>query len=95
VQFEWDEDKARSNVEKHGITFEEARSVFFEEDALLYDDPDHSADEQRFLLIGPSASLRLLAVVHCFREPDETIRIISARQATRKEARTFVTQRST
>ena len=78
MRFEWDEDKARANVQKHGVSFEEARTVFFEEDALLYDDPDHSADEDRFLLVGPSAMLR----------------IISARRATRRERRSYVAQRS-
>lgn len=64
MRFQWDEDKATANERKHGVSFEEAQTVFFEEEALLYDDPDHSEDEDRFLLVGPSAKLRLLVVVH-------------------------------
>jgi len=94
IRFEWNERTARTNYEKHGVRFEEARTVFFEEDALFYDDPDHSDDEERFLLVGPSAMLRLLVVVHCCREPDEVIRIISARKATRRERRAYVEARS-
>lgn len=94
MRFEWDDDKARANEQKHGVSFEEAQTVFFEEDALLYDDPDHSEDEDRFLLVGPSARLRLLVVVHCYRESDEVIRIISAREATRPERRAYVAARS-
>ncbi len=94
MQFGWDEDKAAANEQKHAVTFEDAQTVFFEEDALLYDDPDHSEDEDRFLLVGPSARLQLLVVVHCYRESDEVIRIISARQATRRERRDYVEARS-
>lgn len=94
MRFEWNESKAESNRRKHGVSFEEARTVFFEDDALLYDDPDHSDDEQRFLLVGPSASLRLLVVVHWCREDDEVIRIISARMATRRERAAFVAEGS-
>ncbi|MCK5799917.1 MAG: BrnT family toxin [Deltaproteobacteria bacterium] len=94
MRFEWDEDKARLNAQKHGVTFEEAETVFFEEEAWIYDDPDHSEDEQRFLLVGPSASLRLLVVVHCFREDGEIIRIISVRKATRRERRAFMMEGS-
>lgn len=94
MRFEWDEDKAEANVRKHAVSFEEAQTVFFDEDALLYDDPDHSDDEQRLLLIGPSAVLRLLVVVHCYRESDEVMRIISARRATRRERHAYVAARS-
>ena len=94
MRFEWDEDKARTNVQKHGVSFEEAQTVFFAEDALVYDDPDHSEDEDRFLLIGPSASLRLLVVVHCLREEADVIRIISARGLTHRERQAFVADRS-
>ena len=69
-------------------------SVFFAEEALLYDDPDHSDEELRFLLVGPSASLRLLVVVHCQRGTDDVVRIISARAATRSERKAFVAERS-
>lgn len=93
MRFEWDENKAAANEQKHGVSFEEAQTVFFADDALLYDDPDHSQDEDRFLLLGPSARLRLLIVVHCYREADEVIRIISARKATRRERRVYETER--
>ena len=92
MQFAWDKAKARANEQKHGVTFLEAKTVFYEETAILYDDPDHSDDEDRFLLVGPSAALRLLVVVHCYREPDETIRIVSAREATRRERNAYLAQ---
>jgi len=94
LEFEWDEQKARANERKHGVTFDEGRTVFYEEIALVYDDPDHSEDEERYLLVGPSARRRLLVVVHGFREDDEVIRIISAREATRRERDAFVAARS-
>ncbi len=77
--FEWDPVKASSNAKKHGITFEEAQSVFSDEHAKLIDDPDHSEDEERFVLLGMSHSARILVVVHCYRETNHSIRIISAR----------------
>ena len=73
---------------------DEARTVFYDADALLYDDPDHCGDEDRYVLVGPSARRRLLLVVHCCQESDEVIRIISAREATRRERDAFVTARS-
>jgi len=82
--FSWDPAKARQNEQKHGVSFEEAQSVFFDEDALFMADPDHSEEEERFLLLGLSARLRFLVVCHCVREEQE-IRIISARKATKKE----------
>lgn len=85
LQFEWDPRKDAENQRKHGMSFEEARTVFADEFALLLDDPDHSAAEDRFILLGLSASFRALVVVHTYREPDDTIRIISARKATRQE----------
>jgi uncharacterized DUF497 family protein len=85
IEFEWDSRKARANLAKHGVSFEEAESVFYDELGLLLDDPDHSEEEDHFILLGLSAHLRVLVVVHCFREPDDTIRIISARRATRSE----------
>jgi uncharacterized protein len=84
-RFEWDEHKARENLRKHRVSFEEASTVFADERALLIDDPDHSAEEHRFILLGLSSSLRSLVVCHCYREGDEVIRIISARKATRRE----------
>ncbi|MCB9542082.1 MAG: BrnT family toxin [bacterium] len=90
MRFEWDETKATTNKQKHGVSFEEAQTVFFDDNALLYDDPDHSQDEDRFILLGPSARLRLLIVVHCYQETDEIIRIISARKATRREQQEYL-----
>ena len=82
----WDERKAAINLRKHGVSFNEAKSVFFDEQAKLIDDPDHSEGEDRFVLLGLSSALRLLVVCHCYRGDDGTIRIISARKATAKEA---------
>jgi len=83
--FEWNEAKSKANIRKHGISFEEAKSVFFDEYALLIADPDHSETEDRFLLLGLSAKLRLLLVCHCFEVDDNLIRVISCRKGTRKE----------
>ena len=85
LRFEWDPRKDAANQRKHGISFEEARSVFADEHALLVDDPDHSAAEDRFILLGLSARFRILVVVHAYRARDDVIRIISARRATRPE----------
>ena len=89
IAFEWDEDKNQTNISKHGISFEEAQTVFYDENALLIDDPDHSDAEDRFILIGISASLRLLVVCHCYRQADKVIRIISARKATKSESKQY------
>jgi len=85
VCFEWDEVKNKANIQKQGISFEEAESVFFDEYALLIADPDHSETEDRFVLLGLSAKLRLLLVCHCFEVDEGLIRVISCRKATRKE----------
>ena len=85
IRFEWDEKKNKANQKKNGISFEEAQGVFFDEQALVYDDPDHSRNEDRFLIIGRSFKLRVLLVCHCFRAEKSVIRIISARKATPKE----------
>jgi uncharacterized DUF497 family protein len=85
LRFEWDVAKARANRKKHGISFEEAQSVFLDDNALLIDDPDHSALEVRFLLLGISSHLRALVVCHCCRDRGNLIRIISARKADRSE----------
>ncbi len=89
LRFEWDPRKAAANFRKHGVSFEDAESVFADERARLIDDPDHSVDEERFLLLGLSSSLRLLVVAHCYREAGGIIRIISARKATREEQRFY------
>jgi len=86
LKFEWDEEKNRENIRKHGVSFQEAQSVFLDENAVRYFDPDHSGDEDRFVMLGMSFQLRVLVVCHCFRKNDEIIRIISARKADKKEA---------
>ena len=83
--FTWDERKNRQNQKKHGVSFEEAQSVFFDDAAREFFDPDHSEDEERFLLVGRSYGLRVLLICHCYRETKGVIRIISARRATKKE----------
>lgn len=83
--FEWDEGKNRANRTKHGVSFEEARSAFMDEYARVLPDEEHSEDEERFLLLGMSTSLRIVVVCHCYRRKDEVIRIISARKADRDE----------
>jgi uncharacterized DUF497 family protein len=88
-RFEWDDRKAAANASKHGVTFDEARSVFFDERARLIDDPDHSNDEERFILLGLSSSLRLLLVCHCYRCAGDVIRTISARKATTHESKFY------
>jgi len=85
LRFEWDIRKESQNRRKHGVSFTEAETVFSDDHALLVDDPDHSDQEDRFALLGLSAGLRTLVVVHCYREQEAVIRIISARKATRKE----------
>lgn len=84
-RIEWDESKNALNKKKHGVSFEETSTVFADEHALLLDDPDHSTEEDRFILMGFSASLRILVVCHCYRRGEEIIRIISARKATKSE----------
>ena len=85
IQFSWDAEKDRSNRGKHGVSFEEAKSVFFDEYALEAEDREHSESEDRFLMLGMSVRLRMLVVCHCLRENGSVIRLISARRATRKE----------
>lgn len=85
LRFQWDKKKEKSNIEKHGVSFEESRTVFNDENAILFFDPDHSEDEDRFLLLGMSLKLRVLIVCHCFRESETVIRIISARRADNEE----------
>ncbi len=90
IQFEWDSAKASANLRKHGVAFEEAAAAFSDDLALLIDDPDHSDEEDRFVLLGSTAAPRILAVVHAYRSPRDTIRIISARKATKSERATYV-----
>jgi len=90
LRFEWDDDKALSNIEKHdGVSFEEAESVFYDERAIEFYDEEHSVSENRFLMLGLSGKLRLLLVCHCIRENNSVIRIISARKATNKESKHY------
>ena len=85
LRFEWDEDKEISNIRKHSISFEEAQTVFSDEFSVQFFDPDHSLDEDRFILLGLSLKLRILIVCHCFRKDDLIVRIISARKANSSE----------
>src|SRR3954468_22051106 len=85
LHFTWSPAKARANFAKHGVSFEEAETAFSDEHGLVMPDPEHSQDEDRFILLGVSATLRVLVVVHCEPDPDGAIRIISARRATRAE----------
>ncbi|OQX16016.1 MAG: hypothetical protein BWK76_12185 [Desulfobulbaceae bacterium A2] len=86
IRFEWDSDKAAANLKKHSVSFEESRSVFYDEFAIQFFDEDHSESEKRFLLLGLSTGARLLLVCHCERESGNIIRIISARKATKRES---------
>ena len=83
--FEWDDHKNASNKRKHGVSFEDAQTVFFDEKAIEFNDPDHSIQEERFILLGLSQKLKVLVVCHCYRSDESKIRIISARTATKKE----------
>ncbi len=85
INFSWDENKDLKNQQKHKVSFDEARTVFLDENALRFFDPDHSEDEDRFLMLGMSFRLRVLIVCHCYREDDSVIRIISARKADKHE----------
>ena len=85
LRFDWDPKKNRENQRDHGVSFEAAETAFADEHGLLMADPDHSEDEDRFILLGLSAILRLLVVCHTYREKDEVIRLISARKANRSE----------
>jgi hypothetical protein len=90
LSFEWDSKKAASNAAKHGVSFEEAQTVFSDPHALVISDPDHSILENRFILMGMSANLRVLVVVHCLRKQGSMIRIISARRAGTKEKQPYL-----
>jgi len=85
IDFTWDDNKSKSNYTKHGVSFDEARSVFLDDNARLISDPDHSDKEDRFILLGMSQKLNILIVIHCYKENENNIRIISARKATKNE----------
>ena len=89
ISFEWDEKKNTSNKKKHGVSFEEAQTVFVDENALLIHDPDHSDDEDRFVMLGLSARLTVLVVCHSYRRDQTSIRIISARKSMRLEQKEY------
>jgi uncharacterized protein len=89
ISFVWDEKKARENLKKHKISFEEGQTVFSDPNARMIFDPEHSGDEERFILLGISSGLRLLVVCHCYREDDMVIRIISARKANKSEQKQY------
>ncbi|NEP82182.1 MAG: BrnT family toxin [Okeania sp. SIO3C4] len=87
--FEWDWEKNLINQKKHGVSFEEAKSVFYDDNAIQFWDEQHSELEDRFLLLGISSKMRILLIVHCYREEESVIRIISARKATKKESQLY------
>ena len=89
IRFEWDKKKSRENKRRHGVSFEEAQTVFLDENAIRYFDPDHSHDEDRFIMLGMSFTLRVLVVCHCYHVNDTVVRIISARKANAKEATVY------
>jgi uncharacterized DUF497 family protein len=89
IRFEWDEHKNRINQEKHSISFEEAKTVFYDFEALAIDDPEHSDEEERFIILGLSKKANLLVVCHCYRQAETVIRIISARMATKSESKNY------
>lgn len=94
LSFEWDSKKAETNARKHGVTFEEAKTVFFDDMALVIPDPDHSENEDRFIIMGESGQSRILVVVHCFRRSGAMIRLISARRAGTKEQKPYWDQKT-
>ncbi len=89
IRFEWDRRRSRENKRKHGVSFEEAQTIFWDENAIQYYDPDHSKDEDRFIMLGMSFLLRVLVVCHCYRAKDSVIRIISARKADSDEKNAY------
>ena len=93
LYFEWDDNKNKINLEKHKISFEEASTIFWDDDAIVFDDPIHSTEEERFLIVGMSKKANMLTVVHCLRENETVIRIISARKATTEETKSYVKRR--
>lgn len=90
LKFEWDPNKNEINKKKHGLSFETAKEVFYDEFAILFDDPDHSEEEDRFLIIGSIRTEQICIVSHCYRDNENTIRIISARRATKGERKIYL-----
>ncbi|MFH1355546.1 MAG: BrnT family toxin [bacterium] len=89
INFKWHDAKNKTNKKKHKISFEEAQTVFLDENAKMIHDPDHSLNEDRFILLGMSLNLRILVVCHCYKEDNNIIRIISARKATKREQKEY------
>ncbi len=89
LRFEWDKRKEKANIKKHGVSFDEARTVFYDESAIQFFDPDHSEIEDRFILVGIGHKLRVLVVCHCFRESEAVVRIIPGRQADEEEEKQY------
>lgn len=89
IHFQWDQSKNKANIKKHKISFEEAKTVFYDENARLIPDPEHSITEERFIILGFSNKLKLLIVVHSYKESDDVVRIISARKATKSESKYY------
>ncbi len=94
IKFAWDNQKALSNKKKHGIDFSEAKTVFFDENAKVIDDPEHSDTKDRFIILGLSSYARTLVVCHCYQEANRVIRIISARKATKNKSKQYGGHRS-
>ena len=90
IEFSWDARKARQNLQKHKVSFEEAATVFYDENAIEFFEPGHSIDEDRFLMLGLSGRLRIMVVSYCLRKKGSEIRIISARKATKKEGQVYI-----
>ena len=90
IKFSWDEHKAGQNVKKHKVSFQEALTVFYDENAIEYFDPEHSKSEDRFLILGLSGHFRIIVVSYCVQQKDSQIRIISARKATKKEGEIYI-----
>ena len=90
IEFSWDARKVRENLKKHKVSFEEASTVFYDENAIEFFDPEHSRDEERFLMLGLSGRLRIMVVSYCLRKGGSEIRVISARKATNKEEKVYI-----
>lgn len=90
IEFEWDENKNSINKNKHKISFDEAKTVFYDDEAIIIDDPEHSEEEERFIILGLSKKANLLVVCHCCRASESIIRIISARKATKNETNQYL-----
>ncbi|MEE4607380.1 MAG: BrnT family toxin [Desulfobacteraceae bacterium] len=93
LRFDWDPRKGQANLKKHGVSFDEARTAFYDENGIQFSDPDHSVSEERFILLAMSIRLRAVVVCHCFRESETLVRIISARKANADEEREYWRQR--